>query len=351
VVYAAASRTAKESAVPASFILMLRTLPGARDPAWPLLALLTAMASATLPGCGEQFDVYAPIRELKFASEPLARCIVAEAARHGWETAGRMTELRCTNPSGEQVSDLRGIEQLVNLDSLNLAHNAISDITPLADLQLRRLDLGYNRIERPEFHASTPTLLSLSLDHNQIKNLDWITALHNLEHLSASANTISDVSPLSTLGELRSLNLARNRIGSITPLSTLTRLEFLDITSNHIGDLAPLSSFAHLIVLRAGSNKIAVANALVTTSALIELDLSNNAIISAAGLDRLETLERLDLDGNQLTDVEALANLNEVQFISLRHNATLPCASLDRLTSALGATTILGPNHCSGSGS
>ena len=60
-------------------------------------------------------------------------------------TSGPLVAL---NANGRGIADLRGIEELTELEALNLAHNAIRDLSPLAELrQLRFLDLNNNQIE------------------------------------------------------------------------------------------------------------------------------------------------------------------------------------------------------------
>ena len=111
-------------------------------------------------------SVYTPIGELQFADPGLRACVLAEAERRGWDTSGRMTEPVCTNPEGDQVEDLAGIENLVNLQLLDLAHNAISDISLMDNLDwlppLRHIE-------------------DLSVNHNQLQNLQPVVVMIEIE--------------------------------------------------------------------------------------------------------------------------------------------------------------------------
>ena len=60
-------------------------------------------------------------------------------------TSGALVAL---SANGRGIADLRGIEQLTELEALDLAHNEIRDLSPLAELrQLRFLDLAHNAVQ------------------------------------------------------------------------------------------------------------------------------------------------------------------------------------------------------------
>jgi len=101
--------------------------------------------------------------------------------------------------------NISGLEHAVNLISLGLFQNNISDVSPLASLI---------------------NLTSLDLDHN---------------------HQISDITPLASLNNLTSLDLRWNQISDITPLASLTNLERLDLRHN---PLSQESVVVHVPALR-----------------------------------------------------------------------------------------------------
>ena len=93
----------------------------------------------------DKLDVYKTAAEIEFADPALATCVQQTMEAHGWRDIGHVVSLRCNHPDGDAVVDLGGIEHLVSLTELNLAFNAIIDITPLAELpQLAAIDLSHN---------------------------------------------------------------------------------------------------------------------------------------------------------------------------------------------------------------
>lgn len=114
------------------------------------------------------------------------------------------------------ISNLSGIENLVNLEYFQAAYSNISDISPLKGL---------------------PNLKHLALAHSQIIDINPLKELTNLESLSLLFNgKIKDVSPLSGLTNLKSLELSYNQINDISPLKELTNLTMLELRSNPISD-------------------------------------------------------------------------------------------------------------------
>lgn len=121
--------------------------------------------------------------------------------------ASQLAQIRTLDASNRQILDLTGLEQLINLESLNLSHNSLA-----------ALDF----VDVNTFHHG-------------------LLGLTRLTSLDLSYNRISDTSLSTLAGEtsLKSLNLDGNRLRTVTPLSALTNLTFLSIDG-------PISPFAVL---------------------------------------------------------------------------------------------------------
>ena len=100
-------------------------------------------------------------------------------------------------------SDLTGLEYAINLETLYLANQNITDISPLSSLT-------------------------------------------NLGYLNLCNNNITDISPLSSLTNLKRLHLSDNQITDITALSSLTNLAELGINNNSIRDISALSNISNI---------------------------------------------------------------------------------------------------------
>jgi len=142
---------------------------------------------------------------------------LAEMVESG-EIPANVTHLYLQN---NQISDVKPLSKLTELNELYLNVNQISDITPLSKLiNLQHLELGCN----------------------EIADITPLSKLIKLQRLNLNDNKIKDTTPLSKLTKLQWLYLDNNKIANITPLSKLTKLQRLDLDNNKIRDLTPLES-------------------------------------------------------------------------------------------------------------
>ena len=128
---------------------------------------------------------------------------------------------------------------LSRISMLDLRHNKISDIKPLASLT---------------------NLEWLSLSDNKISDIKPLASLTKLTFLNLDKNQIIDVKPLASLTNLTQLWLAKNQIIDVKPLASLTKLISLDLSDNQIRDIKPLASLTEVIILELGGNPSAPKN-------------------------------------------------------------------------------------------
>lgn len=97
-----------------------------------------------------------------------------------------------------QITSLKGIEKLTNLEKLELTSTGIEDISYLKNLKKLKI---------------------LGLFGNNIPNLDIIGSLTNLESLNVRYNSrLSNISPLEGLTNLKALYITGTNIKDISPL-------------------------------------------------------------------------------------------------------------------------------------
>ena len=89
------------------------------------------------------------------------------------------------------LSDLRGIEVLENLEVLSLRKNNIADLSPIRNMS---------------------SLRELNISENSVNDLTPLAELNNLTDLSASYNHITDISVLYGLEKLKAIDLDENLI-------------------------------------------------------------------------------------------------------------------------------------------
>ena len=136
-----------------------------------------------------------------------------------------MLELTRLTALSRNIADLTGLEQAINLVSLNLWANQISDVRPLAGLT---------------------NLTDLNLGANSISDISPLVELINLTQLNLLVNNISNISPVAELTNLADLKLGSNLISDISAVAGLTQLIGLELSDNNISDLSPLVANAGL---------------------------------------------------------------------------------------------------------
>ena len=235
---------------------------------------------------------------------------------------------------GHGIRDLTGLEFAINLEELHLAHNQISDVTPLGALtKLIVLDLHNNFKISDAFPLSVlKNLTHLSLWGNRVSDVSPLSVLTHLTYLSLENNEISDVSPLSTLTNLRGLDLEANQVSDVSPLKVLTNLTHLDFDSNRVSDVSPLAGMTKLTQLDISDNQISDLSPLSALTELTQLDIDDNQVIDISALKNMTKLLWLDIDGNQIIDVSPLKNMTDLTRANLDDNQISDISPLRDLT-------------------
>jgi putative cell wall-binding protein len=243
-------------------------------------------------------------------------------------TKEQLENLTLLDASWWGVNDLSGIENALQLSSLYLEGNNLTDIRLLSNLN----QLQY-----------------LVLSDNQLTDLSPIKNYKNLSVLDLGYNKIEDVSPLKSVsftGKEGGLSLSHNLITDLTPLAN-TRFPdspdyfYLDVSNNRLTNLNGLQNALGLTELTASNNQITDISALSNVTNLHYLDLSNNNVPSLStignihpqvikmGNNRLETLDGLqvrkdqayyfEFQNNNLRDISSLKNMTE-GYVNLENN-------------------------------
>jgi preprotein translocase subunit YajC len=197
------------------------------------------------------------------------------------------------------ITNLTGLEHCINLVSLDLHDNQISDISVLAGLtKLEWLDLSYNQIGDISPLAGLTNLKWLYLYNNRIGNISPLDNLTKLTYLFLQTNQIDDVSPLANLTNLTRLVLFSNQVSNISPLANLTKLTWLYLNKNQISNISPLANL----------------------TSLTQLALSDSQITDIAPLANLTNLTYLSVHSNQISNISPLANLTNLMWLYLQDN-------------------------------
>ena len=221
----------------------------------------------------------------------------------------------------EDISDIKGLKSLANLQKLYLSGNQITEIKGLKSLaNLQILRLNNNQITEIKGLKSLANLQELNLSRNQITEIKGLESLANLQYLFLRRNQISEIKGLESLANLQTLYLEENQITEIKGLESLANLQELSLYSNQITEIKGLESLANLQFLGLEANKITEIKGLEYLANLQKLYLGENQITEIKGLESLVNLQELNLYWNQISEIKGLESLAKLQILRFSPN-------------------------------
>lgn len=241
-----------------------------------------------------------------------------------------ITELSALNKG---ISNLEGIQHLVNIRNLYLTFNNISDISPLSSLtKLEKLSLTSNNISDISSLSNLANLKSLTLGNNQISDISTVKDLTSLYNLGLGDNKINNIDVLSNLINLKQLGIENNSIIDVRPLISLSKLEYLLVSGNNIKDISPLSKHIKLYRLSIDHNQISDLSPISNLINLKELYVHKNLIYDISPLSNLTQLKAISLTYNSISNIKPLGNLTNLKDLHLYDNNISDISALRDLT-------------------
>ena len=282
---------------------------------------------------GKKYDITKDER-----SGLLKLSLIANDIRDITEIKGlrELTNLEQLDLNYNKISEIKGLKNLTNLQKLDLSKNKITEIKGLDTLKnLKELSFYENQITEIKGLENLTNLEDLQLGRNKIKEIKGLENLTNLKHLFLSNNQISEIKELDNLTNLQCLSLSENQITEIKGLENLTNLEILSLSSNHISEIKGLDKLNKLRTLQLHENQITEIKGLENLSILRDLWLCDNNITEIKGLKSLTNLEHLWFENNQVSELKGLENLKNLITLYLKNNKITEVKGLANLNKLL----------------
>jgi len=140
--------------------------------------------------------------------------------------------------------------------------------------------------------SSLVNLTSLYLYNNSLTDIGDLSGLVNLTYLHLATNSLTDIGDLSGLVNLTYLNLYNNSLTDIGDLSGLVNLTYLHLANNSLTDIGDLSGLVNLTSLYLATNSLTAWTFDHGSVALSALYCQNNLFPTSEldlGLSRLKT--------------------------------------------------------------
>lgn len=206
------------------------------------------------------------------------------------------------NISSSSIANLSGIENFINLETLNISNNQLALLNIPTLQKIKNLDCSKNFLKQLDF-TENKVLQTLNFSNNQVSSID-LGYQDVLETLIAGSNELTtiDISPFSNL---KKLEINDNKLTNLS-LYNKYLLSFLNCSNNLLTSLE-LSENNALISLYCGTNK------------LIKLDITANLL-----------LKEITCQSNLLTQLNLKNGKNSLfTNYDFRNNPSLACIEVD----------------------
>ena len=252
------------------------------------------------------------------------------------------------NLGGLGLTDISALRECRYLRKLDLRNNNLRDISPLVELlNLEELYLWNNQVSDITPLMSLTKLTKLDVEDNDLRDVTVLEYLTGLRELWLSGNSLRSFSVLGRMGSLTRLGLKNTgltdaQLESLAGLSGLSELNIEDnpgITMNGYQALA--EKLPHCTITHSDLLWSVTLGDKTFTSDATEIDARNSNVRDLGGLEHFTALRVLKLDDNHITDLSPLYGLSELKTLSIRGNAGLPAAEVDKLRDKLPRCEIL----------
>lgn len=170
-----------------------------------------------------------PLTGFDWGDAQLENCMKKLIKKQNWQSIEDVTEVKCHS---KKILSAQNLSKLANLRKLSLFNNKIKqlDLAPL--IQLETLNLAKNKLTDLNI-TGLSKLKKLYLFNNKLVNLK-LSGLVNLEEIRLMQNSLEtlDIRPL---GSLKQGHIFDNQLEDLS-IEGLSNLEFLDVRQNPMPD-------------------------------------------------------------------------------------------------------------------
>jgi len=252
--------------------------------------------------------------------------------------AEEVTEIRCRF---RDIKDISGISSYINLETLDIEGNEVTDITPLQNTKgILHLDLSGNPITNYSILKDLPALESISVSSFNLEFIKLISSIGSLKSISLEDSELTEemVDELENLSNLRILHLKSNNFVVFPDLSGFPSLIYLTLSNEDsltdTGNIKLLTSLQYLTLNNIEISDISFIASLLDLEQLVINDMNN---INLEVINSHPNLSVLDIyNSSLLGDVNLLITSPSLESIKLFNISTLTCEDAAKLEDTFG---------------
>ena len=209
------------------------------------------------------------------------------------------------------------MKTITYIDTNNITHEKHYDDNVI------KIDLSWKNITEIKNIDNLVNLQVLDLHENMITEIKNINNLVNLQVLNLSNNMITEIKNLDNLVNLQELKLSGNMITEIKNIDNLVNLQELHLHVNQITEIKNIDNLINLLLLYLSVNQITEIKNIDNLINLHSLYLSHNYITEIKNIDNLINLHCLYLSCNYMITEIPLTILNNINLINFTHTINI----------------------------
>lgn len=253
-----------------------------------------------------------------------------------FDTIGTWRSLKFLQLIGTDLVDLRGFDQLLNLEHLNVSGSRISDLSPLSTLpHLEHLDVSGSRVSDLSSLSTLPRLRELTLTETSVSDLAPLASLSPLEELTLARTPVCTLRPLVDLASvqrdihakadpylprrgLRRIDFSGCPIADLAPLSNFDGLEAVNLSDTPVRSVEPLQRIKALRYVTLDRTPVRTLGPRGTLSGLQILAARDTPLVDVAALEPGRSLQAIDISGTCIADLSPLRDALDCRTLTLR---------------------------------
>jgi hypothetical protein len=200
----------------------------------------------------KHFPVLMTGKSISQSESALTRCVNTSMRSEYTTKRSEIKKLSCT---GEEISGLSSISDLINLENLNLSGNHLTSLQGLENLsKLKKLSVSTSKfLISTKGIESAINLVEFQANRSGLRDLSGLEELSNLKVVELMMNELTSVSEFRRLRNIETVRLSYNPISDISVFKHKTSLIKFTAHSTKITDISPLLTSINLQVVGVSS--------------------------------------------------------------------------------------------------